>query len=116
MCPCSFRQQKALAWNSKKVDCSGTQLEKVDSLDDDMSKPTAANYGEIQLETFHYRQGILLLHLVTSVMLGPSLVAWVQVGPAFLCLYVAYLSAESAAMRIWSVTSLANINAMHVQF
>lgn len=38
-------------------------------------------FGETQLEIFHQRQGLLLLHFITTVMLAPSLVAWVQVGP-----------------------------------
>lgn len=45
------------------------------------AKPSAMTFGETQLEIFHQRQGLLLLHFITTVMLTPSLVAWVQVGP-----------------------------------
>ncbi|CAM6043491.1 unnamed protein product [Sphagnum compactum] len=55
-----------------------------------LAKPSALSFAETQLETFNHHQGVLLLHLITTVMLIPSLVAFVQrVGlertlPAFL--------------------------------
>jgi hypothetical protein len=45
------------------------------------AEPSAMTFGETQLEIFHQRQVIMLLHIITTVMLAPSLIAWVQVGP-----------------------------------
>jgi glycosylphosphatidylinositol deacylase len=35
--------------------------------------------AESQLEVFHQRQGLLLLHLAATLMYIPSMVAWIQV-------------------------------------
>jgi glycosylphosphatidylinositol deacylase len=78
-CFCSHRLQKTLLWNAKKDDRIGPQLEKVGSLGDELKKPSALTHGETQIDTYHHRQGLLLLHLLCAVMLGPSLAAWVQV-------------------------------------
>lgn len=78
-CFCSHRLQKTLLWNAKKDDRIGPQLEKVGSLGDELNKPSALTHGETQIDTYHHRQGLLLLHLLCAVMLGPSLAAWVQV-------------------------------------
>lgn len=37
------------------------------------------SYGEAQLEIFHHRHGLLILHLLSALMFVPSLVAWLQV-------------------------------------
>lgn len=37
------------------------------------------SYGEAQLEIFHHRHGLLILHLLAALMFVPSLVAWLQV-------------------------------------
>lgn len=36
-------------------------------------------FGETQIEIFHHRHGLLVLHLVATLMFAPSLVAWLQV-------------------------------------
>ncbi|KAM7467704.1 hypothetical protein LguiB_015266 [Lonicera macranthoides] len=38
----------------------------------------AQSYGETQLEIFHHRHGLLILHLLAALMFGPSFVAWLQ--------------------------------------
>ena len=45
----------------------------------DGSPKTLISFGETQLERFNYGQGLLLLHLIATAMLIPSLVAWGQV-------------------------------------
>lgn len=47
----------------------------------------AQSYGETQLEIFHHRHGLLILHLLAALMFGPSFVAWLQV-----CMYGAFFS------------------------
>lgn len=37
------------------------------------------SFGEIQLEIFKHRHGLLVLHLAATLMFVPSLAAWVQV-------------------------------------
>ncbi|CAM6094752.1 unnamed protein product [Calypogeia fissa] len=44
----------------------------------DRSELAGISYAESQLEVFHQRQGLLLLHLVATIMFIPSLVAWIQ--------------------------------------
>ncbi|GFZ19097.1 hypothetical protein Acr_27g0008360 [Actinidia rufa] len=36
------------------------------------------SFGETQLETFHHRHGLLMLHFLATLMFVPSLVAWIQ--------------------------------------
>ncbi|KAG6720154.1 hypothetical protein I3843_03G046000 [Carya illinoinensis] len=36
------------------------------------------SFGDNQLEMFHHRHGMLILHLVAALMFAPSLVAWLQ--------------------------------------
>ncbi|KNA13999.1 hypothetical protein SOVF_111530 isoform B [Spinacia oleracea] len=36
------------------------------------------SYDDIQLEIFHHRHGMLILHLLAMLMFAPSLVAWLQ--------------------------------------
>ncbi|XP_057772880.1 uncharacterized protein LOC130992319 isoform X3 [Salvia miltiorrhiza] len=36
------------------------------------------SYGDAQLEIFHHRHGLLVLHLLAALMFVPSLVAWLQ--------------------------------------
>lgn len=68
-------------WNAKKENRIGPQFEKVDASIDELNKFAALTYGDDHLATYRYRQGLLLLHLLTAAMLGPSLAAWVQVFP-----------------------------------
>jgi len=68
-------------WNAKKEDDRvGPQFEEVDASIDELNKSAALTYGDDHLAAYRYRQGLLLLHLLTAVMLGPSLAAWVQVS------------------------------------
>lgn len=46
--------------------------------DENDSPGSADSYGDIQLEVFHLRHGMLILHLLATLMFGPSLVAWLQ--------------------------------------
>ncbi|KVH90625.1 GPI inositol-deacylase PGAP1-like protein [Cynara cardunculus var. scolymus] len=39
---------------------------------------SARSYGETQLEIFHHRHGLLILHLLSLLMFLPSLVAWLE--------------------------------------
>lgn len=64
-------------WDAKKEDDRIGQ--KADTSIDELNKFAALTYGDDHLATYRYRQGLLLLHLLTAVMLGPSLAAWVQV-------------------------------------
>ncbi|XP_059640076.1 GPI inositol-deacylase isoform X2 [Cornus florida] len=43
------------------------------------SSPDAArSFGETQLEIFHHRHGLLILHLLAVLLFAPSFVAWLQ--------------------------------------
>lgn len=44
-----------------------------------VSPVSTRSYGEIQLEIFNHRHGLLILHLLAALMFVPSLVAWFQV-------------------------------------
>ncbi|KAG6557641.1 hypothetical protein Mapa_000922 [Marchantia paleacea] len=76
----SHRQQKNLSRPSKRVNSPGKGVEgwkgQVDGVPSLESSGTT--FGETQLEVFHQRQGLLLLHLLASIMFMPSLVAWIQ--------------------------------------
>lgn len=43
------------------------------------SPESRGSYGETQLEIFHYWHGLLVLHLLATLMFVPSLLAWLQV-------------------------------------
>ena len=43
------------------------------------SPDSSKSYGETQLELFHHRHGLLILHLIAALMFLPSLAAWLQV-------------------------------------
>ncbi|XP_052196257.1 uncharacterized protein LOC127803797 isoform X2 [Diospyros lotus] len=49
-------------------------------LDDGFSsRPgSTGSFGDTQLEMFHHRHGLLILHLLAALMFGPSLMAWFQ--------------------------------------
>lgn len=52
------------------------------SLSDDSyssSPDSVRSFGDTQLETFHHRHGLLMLHFLALLMFVPSLVAWLQV-------------------------------------
>ncbi|GAB4854682.1 hypothetical protein Ancab_023264 [Ancistrocladus abbreviatus] len=42
------------------------------------STESANSFSDIQLEIFHHRHGLLILHFLAALMFGPSLVAWLQ--------------------------------------
>ncbi|XP_024031314.1 uncharacterized protein LOC21400655 isoform X2 [Morus notabilis] len=42
------------------------------------SSDSSKSYSETQLELFHHRHGLLVLHLVATLMFVPSLAAWLQ--------------------------------------
>ncbi|XP_022873275.1 uncharacterized protein LOC111392216 isoform X6 [Olea europaea var. sylvestris] len=42
------------------------------------SPESRGSYGETQLEIFHYWHGLLVLHLLATLMFVPSLLAWLQ--------------------------------------
>ncbi|KAL3677735.1 hypothetical protein R1sor_020691 [Riccia sorocarpa] len=78
---CSHRQQqKTSPRPPKRVNSPGKSVDgwrgQVDvSIN---PEPTPLNFGETQLEIFHQRQGLLLLHLLATILFMPSLVAWIQ--------------------------------------
>lgn len=43
------------------------------------SPNSARSYGDSQLEIFNYQHGVLILHVLATLMFIPSLVAWLQV-------------------------------------
>ncbi|XP_062151546.1 GPI inositol-deacylase isoform X6 [Alnus glutinosa] len=50
------------------------------------SLDSSKSFGDTQLEMFHHRHGMLILHLVAALMFVPSLVAWLQrigIGESF---------------------------------
>ncbi|KAI3474959.1 hypothetical protein Pfo_030270 [Paulownia fortunei] len=50
------------------------------------SPESTRSYGDTQLEIFHHRHGLLVLHLLAALMFVPSLVAWLQrigIGQSF---------------------------------
>ena len=51
------------------------QLEENSSSSPDSSR----SFGDTQLEIFHHRHGLLILHLLATLMFVPSFVAWLQV-------------------------------------
>ncbi|XP_050234026.1 uncharacterized protein LOC126682404 isoform X2 [Mercurialis annua] len=51
-----------------------TPLEENSSTSPNSSK----SFGDTQLEIFHHRHGLLILHLLATLMFVPSLVAWLQ--------------------------------------
>lgn len=43
------------------------------------SLDSAKSYSDTQLEIFNHRHGLLVLHLLATLMFVPSLIAWIQV-------------------------------------
>ncbi|XP_057865422.1 uncharacterized protein LOC131073079 isoform X3 [Cryptomeria japonica] len=80
---CSHRHRKGDWSNSKlKADIFPPQADRVImdgfEMEGNHSPNSAISFGDTQLETFNYQQGMLLLHLAATAMLVPSLVAWGQ--------------------------------------
>lgn len=42
------------------------------------SKDNSSSYVQTQKDIFHYRHGLLILHLLGALMFGPSLISWLQ--------------------------------------
>jgi hypothetical protein len=49
------------------------------SEDNSNSPDSSKSFGEAQLDVFHHRHGLLILHLLATMMFAPSVVAWFQV-------------------------------------
>lgn len=43
------------------------------------SPDSSKSFGDTQLDLFHHRHGLLILHLVATMMFAPSVAAWFQV-------------------------------------
>ncbi|XP_058761830.1 GPI inositol-deacylase-like isoform X1 [Vicia villosa] len=48
------------------------------SEDNSNSPDSSKSFGEAQLDLFHHRHGLLVLHLLATLMFAPSVVAWLQ--------------------------------------
>ncbi|CAK8541188.1 unnamed protein product [Lathyrus sativus] len=48
------------------------------SEDNSNSPGSSKSFGEAQLDVFHHRHGLLVLHLLATLMFAPSVVAWFQ--------------------------------------
>ncbi|KAH7847717.1 hypothetical protein Vadar_029491 [Vaccinium darrowii] len=65
---------------------NGHGLNQQSLLDDSCSSSpdSARSFGDTQLEMFHHRHGLLILHFLAALMFVPSLVAWLQrVGTSY---------------------------------
>lgn len=58
----------------------GTFDQNFPSKESSSNSPDASkSFAETQLEIFHHRHGLLILHLLAAFMFVPSLAAWLQV-------------------------------------
>lgn len=79
--------------NSETIDCNGgdykvSERQKYNfdgsfnrtfpSEDNSNSPDSSKSFGEAQLDVFHHRHGLLILHLLATMMFAPSVVAWFQ--------------------------------------
>ncbi|XP_062151547.1 GPI inositol-deacylase isoform X7 [Alnus glutinosa] len=93
---CSHVQRKELVdYKNKGNDGSQQFTSKFDGRSDQIlpleekssnSLDSSKSFGDTQLEMFHHRHGMLILHLVAALMFVPSLVAWLQrigIGESF---------------------------------
>lgn len=59
--------------------CDGISNQNFPSEDRCSNSPDfSKSFGETQLEIFHHRHGLFILHLAAALMFGPSLVTWLQ--------------------------------------
>lgn len=67
---------------------NGHGLNQQSLLDDSCSSSpdSARSFGDTQLEMFHHRHGLLILHFLAALMFVPSLVAWLQVWMMIWCI------------------------------
>ena len=47
--------------------------------DSSVKSDSSKSFGDTQLDVFHHRHGLLILHLFAAMMFAPSLLAWLQV-------------------------------------
>lgn len=59
------------------------------------SPNSSKSFGESQLELFHHRQGLLVLHFVAALMFVPSFAAWLQVYILGATLVFSYVTTET---------------------
>ncbi|XP_050913239.1 GPI inositol-deacylase isoform X1 [Lathyrus oleraceus] len=79
--------------NSETVDCNSDEYKVSErqkynfdgsfnktflSEDNSNSPGSSKSFGEAQLDVFHHRHGLLVLHLLATLMFAPSVVAWLQ--------------------------------------
>eukprot|EP00250_Pteridium_aquilinum_P021427 c25120_g1_i1 orf=424-3750(-) len=77
MALCSQQQQSTIVQKSDEAVDKQMAPMKLD--EQHIASPkTLISFGDAQLENFNYSQGLLLLHLIATAMLIPSLVAWGQ--------------------------------------
>jgi hypothetical protein len=83
----SHQQQKELPWKTKNENGFMQQLDDGLPLGElpSWTKPSALSSGETKLEIFYHHQGVLVLHLIATIMLIPSLVAFVKVHHPSMC-------------------------------
>ncbi|KAG0461618.1 hypothetical protein HPP92_021915 [Vanilla planifolia] len=65
-----------VSWKPKANDACDPLLPLDDS--NSSSPNSAKSFGESQLDVFNYKHGILILHLLVTLMFIPSLAAWLQ--------------------------------------
>ncbi|KAL2624469.1 hypothetical protein R1flu_008714 [Riccia fluitans] len=77
---CSYSQQGNISRQPKRVNSPGKVMDVWRSQVDASTNPEpgALTFGETQIEIFHLRHGLLLLHLLATMMFMPSFVAWMQ--------------------------------------
>lgn len=69
----------------QKFKFNGSFNRTVMSEDDCPNCPDSSkSFGETQLDLFHHRHGLLLLHLAAAIMFSPSLAAWLQVNVLYM--------------------------------
>ncbi|PNY05813.1 GPI inositol-deacylase [Trifolium pratense] len=79
--------------NNETVDCNGDHYKVSErqtynfdgsfnrtfpSEDNSNNPDSSKSFGEAQLDVFHHRHGLLILHLLATMMFAPSVVAWFQ--------------------------------------
>lgn len=62
-----------------KFNFDGSFNQTFSSEDSFSNSPDSKSFGETQLDVFHHRHGLLILHLLATMMFAPSVVAWFQV-------------------------------------
>jgi hypothetical protein len=99
----SHQQQKELPWKTKNENGFMQQLDDGLPLGElpSWTKPSALSLGETKLEIFYHHQGVLLLHLIATIMLIPSLVAFVKVHHPSMCFTLSSLQPWAFDVCFW---------------